>query len=174
MPSIWQALDNHFPSFSGNETPQQQIQALHNYLYELRQGLRFSLQNLGVQNFNEAELQKLTDAQKTELSEMLQGVKTSLSNLTANLNSLSGRIGDLEKLAGIIRLAEDGSVTVGAEGRVLRLTGDIYINDAKWEEAKDPTDEETAPEDQTTEETTPEDTSADETTSGETGADTQE
>ena len=210
MPSNWFSIDSNFPSFTGEETPEQQIRALHNYLFQLREGLQYSLQNLTADNFNTAALQNLSDAQKNEVANQLQKVYTLLNQMSTEIDSLSGRVSgteslsgrvttaeskiddleewtdaaeqqigdlqrrvdtaeeaaedlvgrvkqleddqtleqlqeavtgegglqeqvrtaqqDLRQISGIVQVAEDGSATVGAEGKALRLVGQIYIN----------------------------------------------
>lgn len=198
MPSNLLSFDSDFPSFTGEETPKQQIQALHNYLFQLREGLQYSLQNLTDKNFNAAALQNLTDAQKNEVTTQLEKVYALLNQVSTELDNLSGRVSGAENLSGrvtaaeneidtlkgwtaltegninglatrtataeadikaiknkgtiteenvaaladsviqlqnvlqnisgAIRVAEDGSTTVGAEGKPLYLSGHIYIN----------------------------------------------
>lgn len=194
MPSNWMAIDTDFPSFTGEESPEQQIRELHNYLFQLREGLKYSLQNLTTKNFNAATLQSLSDAQKNEVTRQLEKVYSELSKITTevdrlrnryseaegkivsldnNVGLLSGRISvtadavgdlqkktsdntadiqnlkasaastdstvaelnndilevkkDLQKVAGIVQVAEDGTITLGAEGKAIKLVGQIYI-----------------------------------------------
>ena len=233
MPSNWLSIDSNFPSFTGEESPEQQIRALHNYLFQLREGLQYSLQNLTADNFNAAALQNLSDVQKNEVNTQLQKVYVLLNQMTTEINSISGRVssvenissrvtttegeiddleewtgtaeqqigelqrrtgtaeegieelsgrvkqledaqtlGDLqeavtgegglqervadlegavtgegglqeqmdaterglEKISGAVRVADDGSVTVGSEGKPLRLVGQIYINGVLYEQ----------------------------------------
>lgn len=226
MPSNWQAIDNNFPSFTGEESPLQQIQMLHNYLFQLREGLKYSLQNLTTDNFNAAALEGLTDAQKKVFAQQINSVQTSLNQLSARIDRIGGQIGvvteewvnglerrvreleedttaadteesvsgeggliermsaaeaeidglteiaadheeriqtmeddeslgqlqelitgegglqsrvtDLEdgarKISGIIQAGEDGSATIGKEGAVLNLVGQIYINGILFEQ----------------------------------------
>lgn len=191
---------------------------MHNYLFQLREGLQYSLRNLTTENFNAAALQKLTDDQKSEFTEELKKLSNLMSQFSGKLDSLTGRVAGIEGLVGrmtaaeqeisyidkrvtdsevdivalqgnlasvetdlktqdarvkaleekvpnlenyadeletlqnvvtgeggllerlddaqndikrideAVRIAEDGSVAVGAEGKVLRLVGEIYIN----------------------------------------------
>lgn len=180
MPSNWLTIDTNFPTFTGEESAEQQIRELHNYMFQLREGLQYTLQNLTAENFNAAALRDLTDGQKNELTEQLQQVYGLLSKLSSEVDSLNGRISGTEDLAGrvdstekkmeslegradqladgledlegavagegglterveaaekeqrkvsdIVQIAEDGSVTLGAEDRELRLIGRVYIN----------------------------------------------
>ena len=106
MPSNWLAIDTDFPSFTGEETPGQQIQALHNYLFQLREGLQYSLQNLTEKNFNAAALQSLTDAQKNEVTAQLQKVYDLLNQTTTKIDSLGNRVSGIESLSGRVGVTE--------------------------------------------------------------------
>ena len=107
MPSNWLSFDSNFPSFTGEETPEQQIRALHNYLFQLREGLQYSLQNLTADNFNATALQNLSDAQKNEVAAQLQKVYTMLNRLGAEIDSLSGRVSGTENLSGRVTSVEN-------------------------------------------------------------------
>lgn len=116
MPSNWLSIDSNFPSFTGEESPEQQIRALHNYLFQLREGLQYSLQNLTADNFNTAALQNLTDAQKNEVTTQLEKVYTQLNQMAAEIDRLSGRVSGTENLSGRMTTAE-GEITA-LKGRV--------------------------------------------------------
>lgn len=97
MPSNWLAFDNNFPTFTGEESPEQQIRALHNYLYQLREGLQYSLQNLSAKNFNATALRQMTTAQKQELGVQLQEMYTVLDDLGNEVAALSEQVGGLQE-----------------------------------------------------------------------------
>ncbi len=106
MPSNWLTFDSGFPSFTGEESPQQQIRALHNYLFQLREGLQSTLQNLTAKNFKTAALENLTTAQKDEVTKQLTQVHDLLSKLTGQVEALSGRVAETEQLSGRVTEAE--------------------------------------------------------------------
>lgn len=107
MPSNWLSIDSNFPSFTGGESPEQQIRALHNYLFQLREGLQYSLQNLTADNFNATALQNLSNAQKNEVTTQLEKVYALLNQMSAEISSLSGRVTGTENLPGRITSAEE-------------------------------------------------------------------
>lgn len=107
MPSNWLSIDTGFPSFTGKETPSEQIRALHNYLFQMREGLQYTLQNLTADNFNTAALENMTDGQKTELTEQLEKVYAALNGLSAEMDSLTGRVAGMEHLSGRVTTVED-------------------------------------------------------------------
>lgn len=106
MPSNWLTIDNNFPTFTGEETPEQQIRSLHNYLFQLREGLQYSLQNLTADNFNATALQNLSESQKNEVTKQLQQVYAMLNQMTGQIDSLIGRIAGTEDLGGRMNYAE--------------------------------------------------------------------
>lgn len=199
MPSNWLSVDDNFPTFTGAESPQEQIAALHDYLYQMRQGLQYSLRNLSAENFNASALQQLTDEQKNAVLKELELLINTVSQLSGRLGGLDARVVAVEKLgtrvtgaeeaitylqedvealkqhecdlselqntaqelraeqeellghmtgaeeaifdlqeeqkriSEVAKVAEDGSVVVGAEGKKLYLVGEIYINGQLYE-----------------------------------------
>lgn len=107
MPSNWLTIDTNFPTFTGEESAEQQIRALHNYMFQLREGLQYTLQNLTAENFNATALQNLTDTQKSEVTALLKQVYGTLSQLSNEIDNLNGRISGAENLAGKVTAIED-------------------------------------------------------------------
>lgn len=87
MPSNWMSVDNNFPSFAGKENPTEQIRKIHNYLFCLKDELKFMLQNLTADNWNSAEWDKLAeDAQSAVLSQV-----TAMGNQVSELKGLTSQ-----------------------------------------------------------------------------------
>lgn len=116
MPSNFMGLDD-FPTFTGQESPKEQIRALHNYLFVMREYLGYTLQNLSAENWNETALQKLTEGTQSELVKKLQTVSEQLSKLSQKV----------EALTQVVQKSDTGT-TIGEEGKELRLVGTVYIN----------------------------------------------
>lgn len=98
MPSNLLSIDQGFPSFTGKESPQQQIQALHNYLYQLREGLQYSLQNLTAANFNASAWENIQEDQKGQVAADIQKIYGALNQLNTQLISLAARVAGVEDL----------------------------------------------------------------------------
>lgn len=146
------SLDNGFPTFTGRESPQQQIAAIHNYLFVVRESLQYSLSNLGRGNFNPRELQEMSDEQKTLMEQLLQQVYSQMQELSGQLGNLASTVAGqnrtvrelsdqmgaaeeaLEKLSQVLRVAEDSNAKLGSEGKRLDLIGEIYINGVPYEQ----------------------------------------
>lgn len=59
MPNSMYGLDAGFPQFTGKESVEQKVNAMYDYLVQLQQNMKYLLLNLGGENFNETELEKL-------------------------------------------------------------------------------------------------------------------
>lgn len=107
MPSNILSIDSNFPTFTGEEPVEVQIRELHNYLYQLRESLQYSLQNLGSENFNASSLQNLTDEATKALGEELQKLSNTLSQVQNEVKSIAGRISGVDELSGKVTDAEE-------------------------------------------------------------------
>lgn len=108
MPSNWQSVDSNFPSFTGDESPTQQIRALHNYLYCLKEQLQYSLQNLTSENWNVAALNSLTEDAKSAFSEQLTSIVNQVAQLKIQVETLQGRVTDMGDLGARVTSVEEG------------------------------------------------------------------
>lgn len=93
MPSNLMFADASFPKIEVGEDPQESIRKIQNYLFMLLEQLRYTLQNLGEGNFNDAEMQ----AYFKKLSADLIVAQTVISNtvITNELYADYGAIADL-------------------------------------------------------------------------------
>ena len=150
MPSNLLAIDTNFPTFTGEEPAEEQIRALVNYLYQLRESLQYSLQNLSRENFNATELDKLTEESSKKIVEQLNKVLNIMGNMDAELKGLMGRLSEAERNQQSLekwsleqeRLTEDHSERIQSveetlsdlentsdemQGRIAEAEGDIAI-----------------------------------------------
>lgn len=151
MPNQIMAFDNNFPTFTSTESPAQQIAALHSYLYQVREGLMYSLRNLSQENFNPNALQKMSEDQRTEMEKLLEKVYAQLNQISAEANNLAAAVsgnsaavgelknwatetdGSMKRILGVLVLDEEGNVRLGAEGIRLDLVGEITVNGIPFE-----------------------------------------
>lgn len=106
MPNSWLSMDTGFPSFTGRETPQEQIKALHDYLYQMRQGLQYSLANLTMDNFNATALEQMDQGQKDQLEQELRKVYARLDQVSAKVDQLLASVNEMQGLSGRVEQAE--------------------------------------------------------------------
>ena len=151
MSTNWVVLDSDFPTFSGEESPEEMIGSILNYLYMMKEQLQYSLNNLTADNWNATALKDLTEEQQSDITQWMQrasGQVTTLSGTVEQLaarvtalNDLSSKVSELEEkvqkmeqleqtvagLTAIIAAAVEGT-TVGKTGIPLYLVGEVYIN----------------------------------------------
>lgn len=117
MPSNWLYIDTNFPTFTGEESANEKINTIQNYMYMLVEQLRYSLRNLDLGNMNQTAVKQYeayltepiyariedTDGNVTQLQATAQGLSAQISNaqgditsLQATARGLSGRISDAE------------------------------------------------------------------------------
>lgn len=100
MPSNMLAIDSNFPTFTGEEPVEEQIRELVNYLYQLRESLQYSLQNLSAENFNVTALDQMNEDAQKKLVEQLQKMANELSTVKSNVDTLMGRLSVVDNLSG--------------------------------------------------------------------------
>jgi len=88
MPTQFSSLDTGFPTFTGRESTEQKVEALHGFTYMLLEYLRYILRNLGPENFNETDLKQMYD-------EIRAGVVVSNTVIVQELYAEYGAIADL-------------------------------------------------------------------------------
>ena len=82
MPGAFASLDTGFPNLSGNGSAEDKLRAVQDYLYQLLEQLRYSMNNLGAENFNENSLNEITGPIRAEISDTAKGL-TTLIEVTA-------------------------------------------------------------------------------------------
>ena len=69
MPGNILTVDTSFPQLTDKQTTDQKFRVITDYLYMLLEQLRYTLRNLGMENFNDAELGSFVDYLKANLIE---------------------------------------------------------------------------------------------------------
>lgn len=96
MGSNWLSVDNNFPSFTGKESPEEQIRSLHNYLFCLKEQLQYSLNNLTSDNWNAEALKHLTDDAKEQILSSMASINNHLSQLQNQINDLKKTVSNCD------------------------------------------------------------------------------
>lgn len=96
MPSNLLTVDTAFPSFTNEQTTDQKLDVVTNYLYMLMEQLRYTLANLGMGNFNGAELSELGMTITQPLYVQLEDLSGNLAELELTAENISTRIEDAE------------------------------------------------------------------------------
>ena len=88
----WTPIENSFPAFREDESPMETVKKIHDYLYRLINQLKYTLQNLDVENWNAAALQVFSENATKDVSEQARRLVAQMSQLSGSMDSLSGRL----------------------------------------------------------------------------------
>lgn len=105
MPTSLLSTDTMFPNFKGNETTEEKVDQIQNYLYMLVEQLRYSMANVGKENFNETEFDNIVNLitepvylqLKNETGDINSYVQATAENLSARITGISDLLGETQQ-----------------------------------------------------------------------------
>lgn len=97
MPADILTTDTLFPELNGGESTDQKFEMVTDYLWLLREQLTYALTNLGIANFNQTQLGKLSGIIAEPLQVVLAEQETQFTAFGVELGLISGRITNVEK-----------------------------------------------------------------------------
>ena len=107
MPADILTTDTLFPELNGGESTDQKFEMVTDYLWLLREQLTYALTNLGIANFNQTQLGKLSGIIAEPLKVVLAEQETQFTEFGVELGLISGR---LTKVANTVGDEEYGLV----------------------------------------------------------------
>jgi len=96
MPSNILTTDTSFPQLTEEQSTDEKFGVITNYLYMLLEQLRYSMANLGRENFNDAEFDSIANIITEPVYVQLEGVEGEVASLQLTAQSLTSRITDAE------------------------------------------------------------------------------
>lgn len=96
MPSNILTTDTSFPNLNGNQSTDEKFRLITNYLYMLLEQLRYSMANLGLENFNEKEFDDIVNLITEPVYVQLSDLEGNVSSLTVTAEQLNSRMSDAE------------------------------------------------------------------------------
>lgn len=124
MPHTWALVDSSFPTFTENDTPQNQIAALVDYMMILTEALKYQLENLDTNNWNRSALDSFRIDTTKDVSEQLgtvanqlSAVSNELANVKIRLSAAEGRTAQIETDVSYLETAQEETVQDVAELR---------------------------------------------------------
>ena len=96
MPGNLLSADTSFPTFTPEQTNEQKLDVVTNYLYMLLEQLRYTLQNLGAGNFNDTELKDIGLTITQPIYVDLENAAGAIADLTITADQLTSRLEDAE------------------------------------------------------------------------------
>lgn len=92
MPSNWLYIDANFPNFNGDESTEDKLAQIQNYLYMLVEQMRYTTQNLDTTNLNQTALHSWEEAITKPLYMQLEGEGQRLTQLSATADGLTALV----------------------------------------------------------------------------------
>lgn len=92
MANNWQSVDANFPTFDESESPYDQIKKLVDYMRQLTDMLRFSLNNLGTDNWNSSHLREFSAELTGDIEKDLQTCLAAVQALQNTVRGLSATV----------------------------------------------------------------------------------
>lgn len=131
MPGNLLSADTSFPTFTPEQTNEQKLDVVTNYLYMLLEQLRYTLQNLGAGNFNDTELGEIGKIITEPIYIDLENAAGAIADLTITVDQLTSRLEDAEgNISAIDQYARSItlSVTNGETSSTIKLlAGGVQI-----------------------------------------------
>lgn len=97
MPGNLLSADISFPTFTPEQTNEQKLDVVTNYLYMLLEQLRYTLANLGAGNFNDTELDEIGMKITQPIYVDLENAAGAIADLTLTADQLTIRLEDAEE-----------------------------------------------------------------------------
>ncbi len=95
MPGNFMTADTSFPDLSGKGEVKEKLNAISGYLYVLLEQLRYTLGNLGEENFNKTELENIGKTITEPVSIKIQETEEGLTELTMTVGGIVSRVEDM-------------------------------------------------------------------------------
>jgi len=148
MPNLWANVDLNFPTFVKGEKTEVSLQKLQSYMFTLTEALKYGLENLDSQNWNQTALQETkadttagVEAEAAAMAEELAAAQEALTALRAELTELQAELTTAKRTAQEARsLAYDAlevldyisidseQQSVELHGERVDINGNVYIN----------------------------------------------
>ena len=124
MPSSLQTLDTAFPKIDDHQTTEENFNQVVNYLYMLLENLRYTLGNLGEDNFNDAELDSIGKLITEPVWARIADDEGNIHTLNVTAQNLLSQVSDLDgNLSALQQTAETLSSRITtADGNISSLT----------------------------------------------------
>ena len=124
MPSSLQTLDTAFPKIDDHKTTEENFNQVVNYLYMLLENLRYTLGNLGEDNFNDAELESLAKLIREPIWARIEDNEGNIHTLNVTAENLLSQVSDINgNISTLQQTAETLSSRITtADGNISALT----------------------------------------------------
>ena len=124
MPSSLQTLDTAFPKIDDHQTTEENFNQVVNYLYMLLENLRYTMGNLGEDNFNDTELDSIAKLIQEPIWARIADDEGNIHTLNVTAQNLLSQVSDLDgNISSLQQTAETLSSRIStADGNISSLT----------------------------------------------------
>lgn len=127
MPSNFLTADTSFPDLSGNKSTNEKFEQLSSYLFMLLEQLRYSMANLGQENFNEKEFEDVATIIRKPVIAALDDQEGRITSLSLLVNGLSLSV-DNGSTSSTISIVSNG---VAISSQTIRFSGLVSFSDLR-------------------------------------------
>lgn len=92
MPSNWLYVESQCPNFNGDETTEEKLAQLQNYLYMLVEQMRYTTQNLDLSNMNQTALNSWETALTRPIYAQIEGEGERITQLAATADGIKAMV----------------------------------------------------------------------------------
>lgn len=96
MPSNWLYIDTNFPAFTGEESIEEKVTSIQDYMYLLVEQLRYTLHNLDLGNMNKTAKERWESAITEPIYAKIEDDEERILQLAIDAGALALRISDSE------------------------------------------------------------------------------
>lgn len=122
MPGNLLNADANFPQFTGEESTAEKIERIMSYLFMLQEQLRYTLANLGYENFNVNGLEEMSNLITQPFLVRLEDAEGNITTLQTTADGLTARVADAEgNVTEVMQTADKLS------SRVSNLSGRVSV-----------------------------------------------
>ena len=111
MPSNWLYIDTNFPTFTQEQSTDEKVTSIQNYVYMLVEQMRYTLNNLDLRNFNKAALDKWQGVLTDPIYAKLEDEEGRLTLLQATAEGLAAQVSDAQGNISALQLTAQGLAT---------------------------------------------------------------
>lgn len=124
MPTTFQSLEQSLPRADDRRALPEKVDGVYQYLYQLMELLRYTLDNLGVDNFNDKELSDLSATISAPIYKRIEDAEGNINEISATADSISARLTDAEGNISSLTLTAElfSSRLTDAEGNISTLS----------------------------------------------------
>lgn len=96
MPTNFSTLDTRFPTFTEEETIEEKVVTIENYLYMLLENLRYALNNLDLRNMNGAAVSQWQETITSPIYAQIEDTEGNVLSLALQAAGIAARVKDAE------------------------------------------------------------------------------